>query len=156
MSWIVPPTPQPATDSRSLALATPLVLLVGVIHLLQGLTALVTSTSYPPLVIIAFLAFGVSAIGIVGGIETALLPPRAAYTLGVGLMVLAMAAYVEVHVIGVGTGTFGSESVSPVLILSSHLMADPVALLTKIMEFVTMILLSIAALRHGVEHEANR
>lgn len=167
----MPPTPQPATDARFLALATPLVLFVGTIHLLQGLAALAAPTTpYPPALLIAFLALGVSAIAIGVGIETALLPPRVAYSLGVALMALSFAAYADVHAVGAldaafatdlapaygttpGSGTFSSGPVSPVIILSAHLMSDPVALLTKITEFVTMNLLSIAALRHGVDLE---
>lgn len=155
---------EPATDTRFLSLATPLLGFVAGVHLARGVSGLINGDPSPATLLVGFVAFGLLGIVAVTGIESALLPPKFAYTLGICLMATSLFAYADIHAlhlvhtaipVDVAGGHTHAHAHSPVRVLTAHLRADVTALLLKTLEFTTMTLLLIAAVRHGVDGNAN-
>lgn len=142
-------------------LAAGLASVTAAIHLYLGLAeiiAVVTAGHHPDLLPIFF---GISAIAIVAGMLAFYwgAPRQPIYLLGMLLMIVYLVGYADWHVFGTVEGLLGLDQVGhghvhdhghadegeerALQLLIAHLIDDPFALVSKVTEFLLLILLGL-------------
>ncbi len=149
------------TDRKTVVtVAMALLVFTGIVHAILGLVDVVLGDV--DVLSVAFVLAGVLAILLAAFSYGDLLAPRVTYALGAGLLVAYVLAYADWHAVGIVESVFGlddaglghdhhdhghdhhdhghshhdhhSHDGSAVTVLIDHLVADPIALVTKVAE----------------------